>query len=87
MIRRVASHSSLGLVVVLALSLIAIAPLLRADAPCTHDGGPHHFRVVALRHALENGMSLALCLEQVSALRKQGTGVPLLLMGYYNPIL
>jgi hypothetical protein len=54
--KRVASRANLGLAVVLVLSLIAIAPLLRADAPCTHDGGPHYFRVVALRHALENGI-------------------------------
>jgi tryptophan synthase alpha chain len=32
-------------------------------------------------------MSLALCLEQVAALRGGSIDVPLLLMGYYNPIL
>ena len=37
--------------------------------------------------ALENGMSLARCLEQVAALRAAGVDVPLLLMGYYNPLL
>lgn len=41
----------------------------------------------ASQRALENGMSLARCLEQVAALRAGGTDVPLLLMGYYNPIL
>jgi tryptophan synthase alpha chain len=32
-------------------------------------------------------MSLALCLEQVAELRALGVNVPLLLMGYYNPLL
>jgi tryptophan synthase alpha chain len=41
----------------------------------------------ASQQALENGMTLALCLEQVSALRAQGIEVPMVLMGYYNPIL
>jgi len=40
----------------------------------------------ASQRALENGMSLALCLEQVAALRGESIEVPLLLMGYYNPI-
>jgi tryptophan synthase alpha chain len=41
----------------------------------------------ASQKALENGMTLALCLEQVAALRAQGICIPLVLMGYYNPIL
>jgi len=41
----------------------------------------------ASQRALENGMSLARCLEQVAVLRERGTKVPLLLMGYYNPLL
>jgi tryptophan synthase alpha chain len=41
----------------------------------------------ASQKALENGMSLALCLEQVAMLRIEGVSVPLVLMGYYNPIL
>jgi len=46
----------------------------------------------ASQRALENGMSLARCLEQVAALRAgtphaAGIDVPLLLMGYYNPLL
>ena len=36
--------------------------------------------------ALENGMNLALCLEQVAALRSQGICAPFVLMGYYNPV-
>lgn len=39
------------------------------------------------QQALENGMTLARCLEQVAALRARGVEVPLILMGYYNPIL
>jgi tryptophan synthase alpha chain len=41
----------------------------------------------ASQRALENGMSLALCLEQVAALRAAAIEVPLILMGYYNPLL
>jgi len=39
------------------------------------------------QRALENGMTLAGCLEQAAALRAQGVTVPFVLMGYYNPIL
>lgn len=39
------------------------------------------------QHALENGMTLARCLEQAGMLRAQGIEVPLVMMGYYNPIL
>jgi hypothetical protein len=38
------------------LCAVAIIPLLRADSPCTHDGGLHYYRVVAMRHALQNGL-------------------------------
>jgi len=37
--------------------------------------------------ALENGMTLTLCLEQATILRSQGVTIPFILMGYYNPIL
>lgn len=37
--------------------------------------------------ALENGMSLALCLEQAAMLRAQGVTIPFVMMGYYNPIV
>lgn len=37
--------------------------------------------------ALEGGTTVARCLELVAELRKQGVIQPLLLMGYYNPIL
>ncbi|MCJ7551946.1 MAG: tryptophan synthase subunit alpha [Anaerolineae bacterium] len=36
--------------------------------------------------ALENGMTLSLCLEQASSLRARGVTIPFVLMGYYNPI-
>jgi tryptophan synthase alpha chain len=41
----------------------------------------------ASQRALGNGMTLALCLDQVAELRGLGVSVPLVLMGYYNPIL
>ncbi len=37
--------------------------------------------------ALQNGVSLAFCIDTVRLLRERGVDVPLLLMGYYNPIL
>jgi tryptophan synthase alpha chain len=39
------------------------------------------------QHALENGMTLARCLDQAETLRAAGVAVPLVMMGYYNPIL
>ncbi|MEJ2207635.1 MAG: tryptophan synthase subunit alpha, partial [Anaerolineae bacterium] len=39
------------------------------------------------QQALDNGMSLALCLEQAAALRARGLTVPFVLMGYFYPIL
>ena len=38
-------------------------------------------------HALHQGVSLRRCLEVCSTLRERGVEVPLVLMGYYNPIL
>jgi len=40
----------------------------------------------ASQRALENGMTLARCLDQSTALRAQGIEVPFVMMGYYNPI-
>ena len=37
------------------LSTAAVAPLLRSDSPCTHDGGLHYYRVVAMKQALREG--------------------------------
>lgn len=41
----------------------------------------------AAQRAIENGVNLAYCLKTVAALRAQGVQAPLLLMGYYNPLL
>ena len=37
--------------------------------------------------ALQQGVTLATCLDVVRTLRSKGITVPLLLMGYYNPLL
>lgn len=37
--------------------------------------------------ALENGVTVVKCLELVAQARKEGVTVPIILMGYYNPIL
>ncbi len=41
----------------------------------------------ASERALANGVTLSFCLETVAALRTRGVQAPLLLMGYYNPLL
>lgn len=41
----------------------------------------------ATRVALENGMTLKKCLDLVQDARANGVTIPLVLMGYYNPIL
>jgi tryptophan synthase alpha chain len=38
-------------------------------------------------HALQRGVTTTTCLETVRKLRKGGVEAPLILMGYYNPIL
>jgi tryptophan synthase alpha chain len=40
----------------------------------------------AAQQALDNGVTLSLCLEQTAELRDRGISVPFILMGYYNPI-
>lgn len=42
--------------IVVSLCGIAVVPLLRGTSPCTHDGGLHYFRTVALRYAVEHGI-------------------------------
>jgi tryptophan synthase alpha chain len=37
--------------------------------------------------ALQRGMSVARCLEMAQTLRERGASLPLIFMGYYNPIL
>jgi tryptophan synthase alpha chain len=41
----------------------------------------------ATQVARQNGMTLAKCLQFVAAARADGVRIPLILMGYYNPIL
>jgi len=41
----------------------------------------------ASHHALSQGVTLTACLDVVRRLREGGLTIPLLLMGYYNPIL
>lgn len=41
----------------------------------------------ATQRAIENGVNLAYCLKTVAELRARGVQAPLLLMGYYNPLL
>ncbi|NLF00123.1 MAG: hypothetical protein GX601_04010 [Anaerolineales bacterium] len=45
-----------GMVVIVVLCLVALAPLLSATSPCTHDGDLHYFRVTAMAHALKDGI-------------------------------
>jgi len=41
----------------------------------------------ASHHALGQGVTVAVCLDVVKRLRQGGLTIPLLLMGYYNPVL
>ena len=41
----------------------------------------------ATQIALEKGITVKKCLEAVKELRKRGVDIPLVLMGYYNPML
>lgn len=41
----------------------------------------------ATQTALDNGMTVAKCLDMVKSARAKGIDIPLVLMGYYNPIL
>jgi tryptophan synthase alpha chain len=38
-------------------------------------------------HALQEGVTPRVCLDVVAALRRRGVETPLILMGYYNPLL
>jgi len=44
------------IVSVVLLCGVAVVPLLRGVSPCTHDGGLHYYRVVAIRHTLGKGL-------------------------------
>jgi len=41
----------------------------------------------ATQIALQNGVTVPGVLESIAELRRRGVGIPLILMGYYNPIL
>ncbi len=41
----------------------------------------------ATQRALDHGINLSTCIETVATLRARGLQAPLLLMGYYNPLL
>lgn len=41
----------------------------------------------AAQCALENRVNLSFCLETIASLRTRGVAAPLLLMGYYNPLV
>ena len=49
-----------------------------ADGPVIQEAG---------FHALRNGVTSHTCIDVAARLRKHGVSAPLLLMGYYNPIL
>ena len=49
-------HWSLVICLILLLCAVAVAPLLRGESPCTHDGALHYFRITAMRHALQDGI-------------------------------
>jgi hypothetical protein len=49
-------QSLLPIFIVCLLCAVAVAPLFRADIPCTHDGGLHYYRVVAVHQALDDGI-------------------------------
>jgi hypothetical protein len=47
------------LAAVILLTAVAVTPLLRTAPPCTHDGGLHYFRIVAMRRGLANGLLIS----------------------------
>jgi len=49
--RSTVGHWSL---VISLLCVVAVAPLLRSESPCTHDGAFHYYRVAAMRHVLQD---------------------------------
>lgn len=53
---RVSRSAAADVAVVILLCAVALVPLLRGQIPCSHDGGLHYYRVVAMRHALEQGL-------------------------------
>lgn len=76
-------------------STLDLVPALEAAGACAFElGMPFSDPLAdgatiqrATQRALENGVNLAACFETVAALRARGVRAPLLLMGYYNPLL
>lgn len=74
---------------------LAIVPAIeRAGADVIELGVPYSDPLAdgptiqaASHRALQGGMNMRGCLEAARALRQAGVGVPLVFMGYYNPIL
>ncbi|HEC35087.1 MAG TPA: hypothetical protein ENI39_00965, partial [Anaerolineae bacterium] len=52
----VIGHWSSVIALLVAITAVAVAPLLRTASPCSHDGDFHYFRVVAMRSALDQGL-------------------------------
>lgn len=77
-----------------ALSLEIVASIARSGADLIELGIPFSDPLAdgptiqrSTQRALEQGMTVNSCLEIASALRKRGISLPLLFMGYFNPIL
>jgi tryptophan synthase alpha chain len=75
-------------------SLAVIEALARGGADLIEVGVPFSDPLAdgpviqkATQVALQQGMTVARALEAVAALRARGVSVPLVLMGYYNPLL
>ena len=74
-------------------ALVLVPALVEAGADLVELGVPFSDPLAngatiqaAAQQSLNNGMTLALCLEQAATLRARGVTVPFVLMGYYNPI-
>jgi len=82
-----ARREGLWLLAVVILCAVAVAPLLHSASPCTHDGDFHYFRVVAIRHALEQGIVYSRWLPDLAF----GYGYPFFNyrepLSYYLPLL
>ena len=75
-------------------TLELVPALAEAGADCIELGVPFSDPMAdgltiqaSSQHALENGVTLGDCLELVTGLRDRIPETPLILMGYYNPVL
>jgi tryptophan synthase alpha chain len=78
----------------MAISVDVIEALVRGGADLIEVGVPFSDPLAdgpvvqqATQVALAQGATVAGCLEAVAELRRRGVSVPLVLMGYYNPLL